>query len=170
VFAVVPGIIGVVDQWSWPYTDAPAAAAWIKQQHLEALPLFVTPDTIVLGVPERLQRPFYQLECQCEDRVVTFARRRDSFHPETDVPPRLIQGFRNLHARTGLLLINRRLTATEEDELNAGGLQAQLVAQFDQGFIDEYTYIYRVKAESAQVDAAAAHPPEHSLPRPSSVN
>jgi len=144
---VTPGIIAEIDQWSRPYSDSQAATDWIVQQHLENLPLFGTPDSNVIGVPERLNRPIYQLECACEDRVLTFSNRRDNFDRSKDTPASLIHGFQTLHVPTGLFLDNRKLSVVDQRQLAAGGLNQQLIGQFDRGLLgDEFIYIYRITA------------------------
>ena len=144
---VIPGIMAEIDQWSWPYSDSQAATDWIVQQNLENLPLFGTPDSNVIGVPERLNLPIYQLECACEDRVLTFSNRRDNFDRSKEIPASLLRGFQNLHINTGIFLDNRKLSVVDQRHLAAGGVNQQLIGQFDHGFLgDEYIYIYRITA------------------------
>ncbi|MDE1161619.1 MAG: hypothetical protein PW792_06690 [Acidobacteriaceae bacterium] len=146
---VVPGLIAYIDQWSWPYTDTQAAAAWIMQNHLENVPLFGTPDSNVVGVPERLHRSFYQLECQCRERIMVFRASRDSFIPERDMVPRLAAGFQKAHIPQGLFLITHRLMPYDLQDLGARGVHADSIAHFDSGFInDEYIYIYLLKPQT----------------------
>lgn len=149
---VVPGIISVIDQWSWPYADDEAAAAWIRQEHLESLPLFGTPDTNIIGVPELLHRPIYQLDCNCKDWVMTFSARRNITQrgPDNrliDIPARLIQGFHTLNVTDGLFLNSIPLTFDQRKQIEDGGLRVQFVGEFDRGFVgDEYYFIYRIRA------------------------
>jgi hypothetical protein len=151
IIAII-AIIAIIDQWSLPYADSGYAAAWIQQNHLEDLTLFggVT-DTSLIGVPERLDRPIYQISCGCFDRVLTFSDRRDHFiaedeaKRESDMPLLLIRGFHDVHVQTGLFLNTHKLTLTQRKRLAEGGLEAQLIGQFDHGFLDdENIYIYRV--------------------------
>ncbi len=142
---VVSTAYAIHDQWGIPYVDDDATAQWILQQHLEDMPLMGTPDTNIIGVPERLQRPVYQLECRCDDRVLTFARRRDGFNFLTDVPERTIEGMQKLGGKDAILLENRMLTAPQQAALTQGGVSAVLLARFDRGYVDdEHFFVYRL--------------------------
>ena len=135
----------IVAQWGIPYADDDAAAQWMLQQHLEDMPLIGTPDTNIIGVPERLERPVYQLECRCVDRVLTFASRRDGFNFHTDVPERTIEAMQKLGGKDAILLENRTLTAHEQAALAQGEVSAMLLAKFDRGYVDdEHFFVYRL--------------------------
>ncbi|SNS97459.1 hypothetical protein SAMN05421770_103297 [Granulicella rosea] len=144
----------VARQWGRPYTDDQAAAQWIVAHHLENEPLMGEPDTHVIGVPERLQRPIYQIECQCVDRVMTFAGRRDWMVMHRDVPAGVIEGLRRLDAPEVLFLMNRTLSAQETDALANGEVEADLLAQFDRGYVeDEHFYVYRLRRSGSPARA-----------------
>lgn len=138
------GVWSLYQQWSKPFTDDDATVAWIQQQHLENAPIFGAPDTNVIGVPERLARPLYSLNCDCSDEVLTFRNTRDAFRMTTGIPPGVQRALQDLHTQSGLLLLNRRLKPGEEQKLGAEGIRAQPLASFEQGLLaDEHFYVYR---------------------------
>jgi hypothetical protein len=144
-FVSITGIVAVMDQFSWVYVDTGNAAAWIKQQHLENMPLLDTPDTDALGVPERLHRPVYQLACRCQDDVLTFSARRDDFKEERDIPSRIEEGFQKMQIPVGLLIITHPMNVVQINQLNAAHYRVDRIAQFDKGFVgEEYIFLYRI--------------------------
>jgi hypothetical protein len=99
-------------------------------------------------VPERLQRPVYQLECRCVDRVLTFARRRDGFNVQTDLSARMIEAVQKLGPQDALLIENRVLTRQEQAALAQGSVSATLLAKFDRGYVaDEHFFVYRLSMQ-----------------------
>jgi hypothetical protein len=148
---VVANIYNVARQWNRPFCDDDDAAQWIRQNHLENDLIMGTPDTNIIGVPERLDRPVYELECGCFDRVLTFSKRRDGFNPRTDVPAGMVRGMQTLHAPSALFLLNRPLYGDEIEKLSAAHITATLLAKFDRGYVaDENFFIYRLRAPAAQ--------------------
>ncbi len=142
------GVLALFEQRSHPFIDDDAAAHWIQTQPVQE-PLLVAPDTNVVGVPERLQRSFYSLECACTDRVLTFRNNRDAFRLTTDIPPAVAEGLRRLQVQQALLLINRRLRPDEQGKLGQHGVAASLAASFDQGRVaDEHFFLYQLTRES----------------------
>lgn len=143
----VATVHNVAMQWERPFADDDDVAYWLHAQGLDTVPLIGTPDTTVTGVAERLQRPIYQLDCSCWDRVVTFSRRRDAFHWITDAGPRLVEGLARLPEHNGVLLMNRPLSETDLVNLKAGHVESRLLKTFDRGYVDdEHYYVYRVQA------------------------
>ena len=141
------GVLALFAQWSHPFVDDDAAAHWIQTQPVQE-PLLVAPDTNVVGVPERLQRSFYSLECACTDRVLTFRNSRDAFRLTTDIPPAVVEGLRRLQVQQALLLINRRLRPDEQQTLLGRGVEASLAASFQTGRVaDEHFFLYRLTRE-----------------------
>lgn len=144
-FAVVGNIYNVARQWGRPFADDDVTAQWIRDNHLDNEPLMGTPDTNIIGVPERLQRPVYEIECNCVDRVLTFSHRRDDFDVRKDIPARMVRGVKTLGAPSVLFLMNRPLTAEEQGELSDGRVAAAPLAKFDRGYVsDEHFYVYRL--------------------------
>jgi hypothetical protein len=144
----VAGATSLYGQWARPFTDDDAAAAWLVQNHLENAVLIGTPDTGVVGVPERLQRPMYFLDCGCWDTYMKFSSRRDKFDYRYDLPPTLIKAIHELHAPTMVLILNRVPTDDEEQQLEAGAVKVVPLAQFTRGELwDEHFFLYRVTAD-----------------------
>lgn len=139
------------EQWGRPFSDAGNAARWLGGQNLNAVPLIGLPDTIVVGVAERLNQPIYQLDCNCTDRVMTFHRRRDYFHSsdavmEHELIPRTALALDNLHTGSALLLLNFALTPEQTRGLAGSGIAVEQAAQFTRGVVpDEHIYIYRMQ-------------------------
>ncbi len=148
--AVLANIVTFAQQWGRPFVDDDAAAQWIVAHHLQDMPLIQTPDTILIGLPERLERPVYQLDCLCIDRVLTFHRRRDLFNaPDFDraaaIPPRSLQAMHDLHTSEALFLFNQPLTPAQYAAFSAEHLAVVPAAQFTAGVLeDERVYIYRL--------------------------
>ncbi len=141
------GVLALFEQWSHPFVDDDAAAHWIQTQPMQE-PLLVAPDTNVVGVPERLQRSFYSLECACTDFVLTFRNNRDAFRLTTDVPPAVAEGLRRLQVQQALLLINRRLRPDEQQTLLERGVEALLATSFQAGRVaDEHFFLYQITRE-----------------------
>ena len=141
------GVLALFAQWSHPFVDDDAAAHWIGTQPVQD-PLLIAPDTNVVGVPERLQRSFYSLECGCTDRVLTFRNSRDAFRLTTDIPPAVAEGLRRLQAQQGLLVLNRRLRPDEQQSLLGRRVGASLAASFGAGRVaDEHLFLYRLTRE-----------------------
>jgi hypothetical protein len=135
-------------QWGRPYADDDDVANWMRAQGLDTMPLMGTPDTNVVGAAERLEKPIYQLDCACWDRVLTFASRRDAFHWDTDVVPPMAAGLATIPGREAVLLINRPLSGRETTELAADHVESRLLKVFDRGYVDdEHYYVYRVKQD-----------------------
>jgi hypothetical protein len=137
----------VHDQWGRPFSDDDATARWLVDHHLQDVPLLGSPDTNVIGVPERLERPLFQIECQCWDRVLMFSHRRDGFHWDTDVPKGVVRGMQKIGASQAIFLGNRELTLAEQGEMQRGGVIPALLVVFDKGYVpDEHFYVYRLTA------------------------
>jgi hypothetical protein len=148
--AVLASYATLAAQWGRPFTDAGAAAAWIRNQKLEEMHIMGTQDTSVMSVAERLNRPLYQLDCDCTDRVMVFHRRRDSYSSDQNdkyraVAEKVALGLENLHTSRALLVLNFPLPADQQQALRQREIHADLAAQFDRGLLpDEHFYIYQV--------------------------
>ena len=79
-----------------------------------------------------------------------FSSRRDSFHEETDLVPRLVGAVHELHAPVMVLVTIRELSKGELQGMHDGGLKLDPLAAFTRGDVwDEHFYLYRVSAISA---------------------
>jgi len=149
---VLASLATVAQQWGRPFTDGGEAARWIEQQKLGNLPILGTPDTMVVDVTERLNKPVYQLDCNCMDRVMTFSRRRDDYYRNPHylysvLAMRTAQALKNLHASDALLVLNFPLPEEQRQRMVQAKIQADLAASFKRGLLpDEHFYIYRVHA------------------------
>ncbi|WP_420239698.1 hypothetical protein ACOBR2_09090 [Telmatobacter bradus] len=147
---VLASLATVAQQWGRPFTDGGEAARWIEQQKLGNLPILGTPDTMVVDVTERLNKPVYQLDCNCMDRVMTFSRRRDSYYRRpyylySVVALRTAQALKNLNASDALLVLNFPLPEEQRQRMLQAKIQANLATSFERGLLpDEHFYIYRV--------------------------
>lgn len=160
---VIASIATAAQQWGRPFTDGGAAAEWIAGQKLDHLPILGTPDTMVVDVTERLNKPVYQLDCNCMDRVMTFHRRRDSYYSEPRymyrvMADRTAQAMRDLKTDEALLVLNFPLPEQQKKDLGKDDIHADLAASFERGVLpDEHFYIYRVHAPQTETSELAMH-------------
>lgn len=160
---VLASLATAAQQWGRPFTDGGAAAQWIATQKLDRLPILGTPDTMVVDVTERLNKPVYQLDCNCMDRVMTFHRRRDSYYKEPYymyrvVADRTAQAMKDLNTGEALLVLNFPLPDAQQKDLVKNDIRVDLAARFEQGVLpDEHFYIYRVHAPQSESDELAMH-------------
>jgi hypothetical protein len=149
---VLASLMTLGQQWGRPFTDSAAAATWIEEQKFEDLPLFGTTDAEVFPVTERLHRPLYQLDCNCQDMVMTFHHRRDSYklaklYDTAEVARRTAAGMERLSVNRALLLLNFPLRDEQWREFSRQHVQVVPAARFDRGLLpDEHYYIYRLFA------------------------
>ncbi|MDE1154203.1 MAG: hypothetical protein PW735_00565 [Acidobacteriaceae bacterium] len=149
IMIAVPGGIAIADQFRAPYTDGDATADWIREHHLEHMMIFGSLDTNMLGVPQRLDLPYYQLNGQVLSRVLTFNRQRDDYDPLTELSPRLIAGMHKEHVHQALLIDIVALTRQQQQQLQHAGFHQQLLVKFDRGFVgDEYSFVYLIQDET----------------------
>ena len=98
-FASVPlvvcawaGIVAAYASWMHPFSQASAAAQWLRANHYDHASLVGTPDYSASYIAEYLERPMYFLECECTDTIMQFSDRRDDFK-ESQIPVRLARAF-----------------------------------------------------------------------------
>ncbi len=123
------GIGAGIAQWNHPFSNAGAAAHWIRDHHLENEPLIGTVDTSVAGVAELLRRPIYFLECNCTDTFLLFSDRRDSYSKQ-QMPSRLAIAAHSIKAPQAVFITTYPLTAAQMDEIQRRSLQLKPLAAF----------------------------------------
>ena len=163
------GIAALYGQWARPFADDYVTARWLSDHHLENAAFIGTPDTHVIGVPEKLQRPIYLLDCQCVDTYMKFSSRRDHFEPEQEIPSRLAAAVHSLHAPTMIFMTNRAFHPDEQRKLDAASINAEPLAQFTSGDVDdEHFFLYKV---SSRTDPSPSRDtPAGPLPNSGNVN
>jgi hypothetical protein len=129
VLGAIGGLETAYGQWARPFSDDAATAQWIRQEHLDTLPLIGTPDTHTIV-----------------DTYMKFSNRRDDFDPEHDIPGRLAQALRDLHTNDALFLTNSPLTVQMQQQIAAQHVQLRLLKKFENGErFDEHFIVYDVR-------------------------
>ena len=148
----VGGATAAIGQWVRPFTDDATVVQWLQANHLDQADLIGTPDTHVVGVAERLQRPMYFLDCGCVDTYMKFSNRRDAYDSLKDLPAALATALQRLHGPEKVLMLNRELTESEAAGLKTEGVRAEPIASFTRGdVVDEHYFLYKVSLGPAPV-------------------
>jgi hypothetical protein len=141
----VAGILAVYGQWHRPFSNASAAAHWIRSHGLENAALLGSTDLGVAGVAEELDRPVYFLDCSCTDRFLLFSSRRDGFD-NTQVVPRIAAAQEHVPLAGAILILTRSLTSAEVHSLGHDRLSAVPVARFTGAeVLGEDFFLYRLE-------------------------
>ena len=135
-FALIPlgvcawaGIVVAYASWTHPFSQAGAAAQWLRTNHYDGLPLAGMPDYAAVNVAEHLGRPMYFPECNCTDRFMQFWDRRDHFS-DAQLPSRLALAFGEAHQPDLIYVGIRALTEDERRALANHSIEATPLAQF----------------------------------------
>lgn len=148
--SALSGLAFAYGQWARPFSDDDAAAHYLQDHQLQNASLIGFPDANVVGVPERLQRPMYFLDCACTDTYMKFSRRRDDFNVDSGVPAGIVAATQHLHTSDMILVMDRPLTQRESNQLLASSVKADPLAQFAQGdIVDEHFFLYKVSLRPA---------------------
>jgi hypothetical protein len=139
------GATAAVAQWYHPFSNAGAAAQWLRDHHLQNAVLVGTPDTSVAGVAEELERPMYFLDCSCSDSFLLFSNRRDDFDWD-QIPQRLALAAQQLHAPEMILIVSHAgLSDEDKKAISKQSLQVTPIAKFAGAEVwGEDFYLYRV--------------------------
>lgn len=153
IAGALKGVASLAASWTHPFSETANVAAWVRQNHLETLPLVGASDFNLAGVAEQLEKPAYFLNCNCVDTYMKFAHRRDGMEM-TDIPDRVALASRTLRAPRFLLVLDTPLKAETVQRIAARGVQVEHLADF-RGSEDHYGfYTYLAKpvlaASSAQ--------------------
>jgi hypothetical protein len=151
-FALVPlgvcawaGIVVAYASWTHPFSQAGAAAQWLRDNHFDRLPLVGTPDYSAANVAEHLGRPMYFLDCRCTDTFMQFWDRRDKFS-EDEIPNRLALAVAQNHQPSLIYVGIRPLAPDQLSALASESLEITPLAQFTGAEEDqENFFLYRVK-------------------------
>lgn len=123
------GIVAAYSSWTHPFSQAGAAAQWLRDNHYDRAPLAGTPDYSAVNVAQHLGRPMYFLECQCADTFIDLSDRRDNFSEE-EIPVRLARAVRQVPLPFLIFVGIRPLTPDELRALASLSVQARPLAQF----------------------------------------
>lgn len=137
------GATAVAGQWMRPFAINDQAADFLREGPAAALPLAGDSDMRTEPVAILLHRPFYSLDCLCQDRFVRFLNRRDSYEPAM-VPDRLAALADQLGRAPFILLAEARLDAPRLARIAAHGLNLTELAYFSGAERDKELAIYRV--------------------------
>ena len=141
------GIIAGVESWHRPFSNAEAAANWIKANHLDTTAIAGTPDTSVAGVAELLRRPVYFLDCNCIDSVLLFSIRRDDF-TTSQISDRLLVAKNSLNVSSFIFVGTVPLSAAQESQIKRKGLIPDPLASFTGAEAEgEDFHIYRIRQQ-----------------------
>ena len=143
--SAVGGIQAAIGQWERPFSNAGAAARWLRAHHLDKAALVGTPDTSAAGVAEQLERPMYFLDCSCSDNFLLFADRRDGFSID-QIPQRLAVAADQLHTSDMILINAYPLTGEQVNAIMQKGLRVEPLAQFTgaEAFEEDF-FLYRIR-------------------------
>lgn len=140
----VGGAAAAYGQWSRPFVDDGAAVQWIRQNHLENTALIGAPDTHMVGVAERLQKPMYFLDCGCVDTYMKFSNRRDHYQ-DRDMPAALAKAVHTLQAPEMIFMTYEPIKAADLQALQHESISVDPLAQFTRGdLVDEHFFLYKV--------------------------
>jgi hypothetical protein len=140
------GAASLAASWTHPFSETGIVANWVRQNHLDTLPLVGASDFNVAGVAEQLQKPVYFLNCNCVDTYMKFAHRRDGMEM-SDIPDRISIAARTLRAPRFLLVLDTPLYAQDTARIAERGVRVQHLRDFT-GSEDHYGF-YAYLAEPA---------------------
>jgi len=151
--SAVAGVLATATSWSHPYSEAKAAAVWLKQNEPANAAIVGEPDVSFASLAEELDRPVYFLECGCVDTFKLFSRSREDFD-ESEMGDRLLLATRKLRTQNLIFALYRPMGPTDFERLKADGLDATPIAAFAGSECEDY-YLYRIKSADQSFEAAA---------------
>jgi hypothetical protein len=125
--------------WDHPFSEAEAAADWLRSHQLSQAELIGVPDTTLASLAELLNRPVYMPECRCYDIFLLFSNRRDSYTKD-QFGARIAEGVRQSKAADKILVMAHPITTWQAQQLSASGLAAQALVQFTRAEESEENY------------------------------
>ncbi len=157
------GVLAAVAQWNHPFSNAGAEARWIRDHHLDNLPLVGAKDWTVVSVAEMLQRPIYFLDCNCTRTFLLLSDDRDSFTWD-QVPQRLERAVHVIGKPEVLLMLSVPLSAADTQALSAAHLTVIPLGSFVGGEVpQDGTFLYKVIRTA---EAGTSVRPYLALPAP----
>lgn len=145
VMGAAGGMTALAGQWMRPFAANGPAARWAREQGLADTALIGDSDIRVEPVAILLNRPFFSLDCLCEDRYVRFTRRRDGYDPSM-APDRLAILAARLRPRPMILFAEARYDKATLAAFAAKGIRLTERAFFSGAERDKEIAIYRVDA------------------------
>ena len=143
------GVVAAYASSTHPFSQAGAAAHWLRVNHYDRAPLAGTPDYSAVNVAQHLDRPMYFLECECTDTFIQLSDNRDNF-TEREIPVRLARAVREIPQPFLIFVGIRPLTPDELRALAGFSIQARLLAQFTGAEeARENFFLYKVNATPA---------------------
>ena len=145
------GIAAAYAQWTHPFSNVGAAAGWLRAHQLERVQIMGSPDSSLAGLSQELGRPVYFLDCRCSDTFLLFSNRRDDFD-ESRIPERVVEAARRFAKPESVLVLVRRMTSRESEEIQRGSLQITPLAQFSgaEAFQEDY-FFYMIQRKEEQL-------------------
>ena len=137
------GGTALAGQWMRPYSVNEQVAQWLRTNGLAAAAIVGDSDIRTEPVAVLMGRPFYSLDCMCEQRFVRFQNRRDAFSAAM-MPTRLALMSERLGPRPFILLAERRLDREQQDQIASRGLGLTELAFMSGAERDKEMAIYRV--------------------------
>ena len=156
-FALLPlgvcawaGVVVAYASWTHPFSQAGAAAQWLRTNQYDRVLLVGTPDFAAANVAEHLGRPMYFLECGCTDTFMQFWDRRDHFS-EKEIPSRLAQAFTQAHQPFLIYVGARPLTEDQLRAIASHSIAVTPLAQFTGAEEDlENFFLYKIGASAPE--------------------
>ena len=143
--SALAGVLATVSSWHRPFSQARAAATWLKQNVPENAPLTGAPDVSFASAAEELQRPVLFLECNCVDTFKLFSKYREGFD-EPEIPAHLNQALDRFGTNDLLFVFYRGLQPVDNQRFAQAHLSASLVKEFSGAdMLSDNYFIYRVR-------------------------
>lgn len=138
------GAFAIVGSWIHPFSQARAAAMWVRSSQPADVAITGAPDVSFASLAEEMQRPVFFLECQCFDTFKLFSRDREDF-AWTEIPARLNRAMDTLGRNEMLFSLMESFKPEDIEGLRAAGLTAEPVKTFDGADMkSENYYFYRI--------------------------
>jgi hypothetical protein len=128
--SALSGVWAGISVWRRPFTNSRIAADWVRDQHLDQMPLVGVQDTSAVEIAEYLHRPIYMIECSCVDTYLLFSARRDNY-TAADAPGRILAAERFYHDVPLLFVAEDPLLPAEQEKLEQEGLRVQPLKSFE---------------------------------------
>ena len=143
VAGAIGGLQAIAAEWRQPYSQAGNAAAWIRQNNLQDLPLAGVLDFKAIAVAQYLQRPIAMPECACTATFLRFSRQRDDFR--LDQLPQALVGLARAQSPQDLLFIaSWQLSDQQRQALARASLRTTLLSAHVGSRMHEDFYLYRI--------------------------
>jgi hypothetical protein len=137
------GGTALAGQWMRPFAVDDQAVQWLRANGFADTPIIGGTDMYIEPIGVLMHRPFYSLDCMCEDRFVRYLNRRDGFDAAM-LPDRLARLAERLGPGSFLLLMGIRLDQAQRDEIAAKGFGLTELVYLSGAERDKEMAIYRV--------------------------